>query len=165
MRHALVKTPMQLIDTRLPIGRYGATEVSSMATGVAGEDYVLRPTTAGLPTFVMELRIVDEKGKEVPTGQTGEILMRGVSVTYGYWRSAKATAETFDSEGFYHSGDVGHVDEEGFLYISDRIKDIVIRGGENVSSVMVESEITRHSAVLDVAVVGVPHPKLGEEVA
>lgn len=148
-----------------PPHRYGATEVSSMATGIGGEDYILRPTTAGLPTFVIDIKIIDEQGRELPTGKAGEILLRGVSVTNGYLRAPEATAKTFDKDGYYHSGDIGYVDEEGFLYISDRQKDLVIRGGENIASVAVENEIYMHPGVLDCAVVPVPHPKLGEEVA
>ncbi|ORY88277.1 AMP-dependent synthetase and ligase [Leucosporidium creatinivorum] len=149
----------------MPSQGYGATETSSMATGVCGEDYLLRPTTAGLPTFVTTIKIVSEDNISLPAGSVGEILVHGVSRTYGYWRNEKATKEAFTADGYYRTGDLGYLDDEGFLYISDRAKDIIIRGGENISSVSVETEIYRHPAVLDAAVVPVPDAKLGELVA
>ncbi|KAK4052756.1 hypothetical protein OIV83_002043 [Microbotryomycetes sp. JL201] len=144
---------------------YGSTETSSLATGVIGEDYIERPTCAGLPTPIIELKIIDDDGKELGRNQVGEVLMRGGSITNGYLRSPEATRKTFDKDGWYHSGDVGYVDDEGYLFISDRAKDIIIRGGENIASVAVEDVIYKHDGVSTVAVVSVPHEKLGEEVA
>ncbi|KAM0786853.1 hypothetical protein ACM66B_002279 [Microbotryomycetes sp. NB124-2] len=144
---------------------YGSTETSSLATGVIGEDYINRPTCAGLPTPIVELAIIDENGKHLGRNQVGEVLMRGGSITNGYLRSPESTSKTFDQEGWYHSGDLGYIDDEGYLFISDRAKDIIIRGGENIASVAVEDVIYKHEAVSTVAVVSVPHDKLGEEVA
>ncbi|KAK4057422.1 hypothetical protein OIO90_001491 [Microbotryomycetes sp. JL221] len=148
-----------------PGNGYGATETSSLATGLIGEDYILRPTSAGLPPPIIEVKIVDDNGRELGRHQVGEVLMKGGSVTNGYLRAPESTAKTFDEDGWYHSGDIGYLDDEGYLYISDRAKDIIIRGGENIASVAVEDVIYKHDGVKELAVVSVPHDKLGEEVA
>ncbi|MEZ4356982.1 MAG: AMP-binding protein [Myxococcota bacterium] len=142
---------------------YGMTEASSLATSISGSDYVARPRSVGVPVPVCEVRIVDEDGRPLPVGEVGEIWMRGSTVTLGYWRRPEDTAKTF-TEGWLHSGDLGRLDEEGFLYIVDRAKDMVIRGGENVSSLEVEAALFEHPSVLEAAVFSVPHPTLGEEV-
>jgi long-chain acyl-CoA synthetase len=142
---------------------YGLTETSSVTTLNGGEDYVRKPDSVGVPVPVCEVKIVDEKGREVPVGQIGEVWIKGPNVVKGYWKKPEATAETF-TDGWLHSGDLGRVDEEGFLYIADRAKDMLIRGGENVYCVEVESVLYDHPAVMDAAVVGIPHRVLGEEV-
>ena len=109
------------------------------------------------------MRIVDETGDDVPAGNVGEIWMQGPTVVPGYWRRPEATAETF-ADGWLRSGDLGRVDEDGFLYIVDRAKDMVIRGGENIASLEVESALYEHPEVAEVAVFAVPHDTLGEEV-
>jgi long-chain acyl-CoA synthetase len=108
--------------------------------------------------------IADEDGNEVAPGELGEICMRGPNVVKGYWNKPEATAETF-VDGWLHSGDIGRVDEEGFLFIVDRAKDMVIRGGENVYSVEIETVLYEHPDVSECAVIGIPHVVLGEEVA
>jgi long-chain acyl-CoA synthetase len=142
---------------------YGLTETSSVATFNAGADYERKPDSVGVPVPVCEVRIVDEAGRELPVGGLGEIWIRGPNVVKGYWNRPEATAETF-GEGWLHTGDVGRLDDEGFLYVVDRAKDMLIRGGENVYCVEVESALYEHPAVMDAAVVGVPHRILGEEV-
>ncbi len=142
---------------------YGLTETSSVTTMNGGEDYVRKPDSVGVPVPICEVKIVDEKGREVPVGQIGEVWIKGPNVVKGYWKKPEATAETF-TDGWLHSGDLGRVDEEGFLYIADRAKDMLIRGGENVYCVEVESVLYDHPAVMDAAVVGIPHRVLGEEV-
>lgn len=145
---------------------FGLTETNAVATNFAGEDYLLRPGSCGLPTPVTELRIVDpDTGLEAGPGEAGEIAIRGPQVAQGYWRNEKATREAFDGEGWFRSGDVGYVDEDGFLFISDRIKDIIIRGGENIPSTLVEDALYRHESVAHAAAVGVPDEQMGEIVA
>ena len=155
-------------ERRLP-GRgvsngYGLTETSSLVASNSGADYVTRPDSVGVPVPVCEVRIVDAAGGDVPTGGEGEVWIRGPNVVPGYWHRPEETAATF-TDGWCHTGDIGRVDDEGFLFIVDRAKDIVIRGGENISSAEVEAALFEHPAVADVAVVGVPHQVLGEEVA
>jgi long-chain acyl-CoA synthetase len=147
----------------LPRQAYGATETSSVSTSISGEDYQHRPNSVGTPSPVCDIRIVREDGSEAPVGESGEIWISGPNVVKGYWNNPEATRAAF-SDGWYHTGDVGKVDEEGFVYVLDRIKDMLIRGGENIYCVEIESVLYTHAAVLDAAVIGLPHRVLGEEV-
>jgi long-chain acyl-CoA synthetase len=142
---------------------YGLTETSSVTTSISGSDYVERPNSVGVPVPVCEVRIVDTDGRDMPAGADGEIWIKGPNVVPGYWRRPEESGEAF-SEGWLHSGDIGRLDQDGFLYIVDRVKDIIIRGGENISTIEVESALFEHPAVLDAAVFATPHPSLGEEV-
>ncbi|KAK4705766.1 hypothetical protein P7C70_g424, partial [Phenoliferia sp. Uapishka_3] len=145
---------------------YGLTEVNAVATSHSAEDYLNRPKSCGIATPVTEVKIMCTTSKaQLPPNQTGEIYIRGPNVAEGYWRSEKATSEAFLPGGWFASGDVGHLDEEGWLYISDRAKEIIIRGGENISTVAVENALYRDERIKDCAVVPVPDPKLGELVA
>ncbi|BGP05563.1 hypothetical protein JCM10049v2_001369 [Rhodotorula toruloides] len=151
---------------------YGLSEVNSVATGFSGDDYIMRPTSCGLPPPVVQLRIIDPSSPQpasaapsLPTGTIGEVCIFGPNVAQGYWRDEESTRKAFDEEGWFRSGDLGYVDEEGFLYIADRAKDIIIRSGENISSVVVEDALFQHDAVKEVAVVAVPCEKHGEQVA
>ena len=143
---------------------YGLTESSSVATVNSGEDMEERPDSVGRPMPVVDIRIVDPLGDEVGTGETGEVWIRGPIVMPGYWNRPDATAETITPDGWLRTGDIGHVDSDGFLYITDRAKDMIIRGGENVYCVEIENRLVEHPAIADAAVIGVPHPTLGEEV-
>ena len=143
---------------------YGLTETSSVATVISGEDAIERPTSVGPPVPTVHLKIVDAAGKEVPVGETGEVCITGPILMAGYWNKPEATAEAIDADGWLHTGDVGHVDEDGFLYITDRKKDMIIRGGENIYCVEIEQRLVSHPRIADAAVIGVPHPELGEEV-
>ena len=109
------------------------------------------------------MRVADPDGDEVPAGEVGELCVRGPNVILGYWNRPDATAETF-VDGWLHTGDLGRVDDEGFVFIVDRAKDMVIRGGENIYCAEVEAALFEHPAVDDVAVIGIPHDELGEEV-
>lgn len=142
---------------------YGLTESNSAATIIGGPDYAARPTSVGQPVPVVDLRIVDPTGAPLPPGETGEICIRGPIVTPGYWGKPEATADAI-VDGWLHTGDIGHLDAEGYLYLTDRAKDVIIRGGENVYSVEIEHRLVDHPEILDAGVVGVPHPSLGEEV-
>jgi long-chain acyl-CoA synthetase len=142
---------------------YGLTESSSAVTVNSGKENAERPDSVGRPLPVIDVRIVGEGGKDVGVGQTGEVWIKGPHIMPGYWNKPEATAESI-TDGWLHTGDLGHLDEDGFLYITDRAKDMIIRGGENVYSVEIENRLVEHPDVLDAAVLGVPHPTLGEEV-
>jgi long-chain acyl-CoA synthetase len=142
---------------------YGMTESSSVTSSIGGADYAARPTSVGVPVPICDVRIVDEQGNDVAPGAVGEIWIKGSTVVPGYWNRPEESAATF-TDGWLHSGDLGRIDDEGFLYIVDRAKDLVIRGGENISSIEVEAALFEHPSVLEAAVFAVPHQVLGEEV-
>jgi long-chain acyl-CoA synthetase len=146
-----------------PSNGYGLTETSSVTAFNSAEDYVRKPDSVGAPVAVCELRVVDEHGNDVPAGEVGELWIKGPNVVKGYWNDPEATAEAF-TDGWLHSGDLGRIDEEGFVYIADRAKEMLIRGGENIYCVEVENALYSHPAVMDAAVIGLPHRVLGEEV-
>ena len=146
-----------------PSNGYGLTESSSLTTVNVAEDYIARPESAGLPAPVCTLKIVDEQSQALPANTVGEIWVFGPQVIRAYWDNPDATASTL-TEGWLHTGDLGYLDDEGFLYVVDRIKDMLLRGGENIYCIEVESALFNHSDVIDAAVVGQPHPILGEEV-
>lgn len=141
---------------------WGMTETASTFLLNAGPDYLKRPQSCGLPVPVNAARIVDRHGAETQRGTPGELQVRGPSVTLGYWEQPDATDLAFDGDWF-KTGDLAVIDDEGFVSILDRLKDVIIRGGENIPSVAVENAIGLHEAVAECAVVGLPHPTLGEE--
>ena len=143
---------------------YGMTETTAYGPQNSADDYVTRPTSTGRPVPVMQLKVVDEAGREVPRGEQGEICFYGPTVIREYWNKPEATAEAF-YDGWLRSGDLGRIDDEGFVYVEDRAKDMVIRGGENIGCIEVESAIAEHPAVYESAVFGLPHERLGEELA
>ena len=155
------------INDRFPAAEsstgYGLTETSSVTTAISGRDYVDRPDSVGVPVAVCDVRIAGPDGQDVARGERGEIWIKGPNVVPEYWRRPEDTAEAF-VDGWLRSGDIGRVDEDGFLYIVDRAKDIVIRGGENISTLEVESALIEQPDVVEVAVFATPHPTLGEEV-
>lgn len=143
---------------------YGLTETTSTVVTNAGRDYFAKKNSVGKPTIGTDVRIVQEDGSDAPLGTVGEIWIQSPSVVRGYWNKSEETAKAFPN-GWFRTGDAGYLDSDGFLYVADRIKDMVIRGGENVYCAEVEAAIFEHPAVADCAVFGVPHPTLGEEVA
>ena len=144
---------------------YGMTETNAFGPGNSGDDYVSHPTSTGRArTTIMDVEIRDDSGEPVPAGQRGQIWMKGPNLIRGYWGKPEATAETI-VDGWLASGDLGRIDEDGFLYIEDRAKDMVLRAGENVYCAEVESAIYEHPGVYEAAVFGVPNERLGEEVA
>ena len=159
----LTQRVRQLFPNFWPGQGYGATETTSVATANAGEDYLRKPDSVGLIVPVDDVKIVDAEDKTLPVGGVGEICIAGPNVVQGYWNKSEATAAAF-VDGWYHTGDVGRLDEEGFVYVMDRIKDMLIRGGENIYCVEIEDALYAHPSVIDAAVVGLPHRVLGEEV-
>ena len=142
---------------------YGLTETNGYGPGNTGPDYLARPGSTGRPVPSMRIRIMGEDGTEQPVGEVGEIQLYGPMLIRGYWNRPEATAESI-TDGWLHTGDLGYLDDEGFLFIVDRIKDMVLRGGENVYCAEVEAAIHEHPDVHEVAVFGLPHDRLGEEV-
>ena len=144
---------------------YGLTETNALGTVITRDAYLDRPDSVGkaLPPIV-EIKIVDEEGTDLPTDEIGEILIKTIASARGYWNQPDDTAEAF-RDGWHLTGDVGYLDEEGYLFISDRKKDIIIRGGENISSVEIEGVLYHHPDVAEVAVFGLPDERLGEIVA
>lgn len=149
------------ISQRLPNLRlfnfYGQTEMSPLATALKPEDQLRKLGSAGLPVLNVEIRLVDEDDNVVSVGETGEIVLRSPQITLGYYKDAAKTQDSFKG-GWFHSGDLGVMDEEGYLYIVDRKKDMIKTGGENVASREVEEVIFKHPHVVEVAVFGIPHP-------
>jgi long-chain acyl-CoA synthetase len=143
---------------------YGMTETNAYGPQNAGEDYVTHPTSAGRGTPILDLEIRDDNGRVLPAGERGEIWFKGPHLIRGYWNRPEATADTI-VDGWLRSGDIGRVDADGFVYVEDRAKDMVLRAGENVYCAEVEAVIYEHPAVYEAAVFGVPHERLGEEVA
>ena len=149
----------------LPGNGWGMTETMATVTGHSSEDYLNRPDSCGPPVAVADLKIMSEDGsRELPTGEIGELWARGPMVVKGYWNNPEATAETF-VDGWVKTGDLARLDEEGWCYIADRAKDMIIRGGENIYSSEVENVLYDHPAVTDAALIGLPHQQLGEEPA
>jgi fatty-acyl-CoA synthase len=144
---------------------YGMTETSPVSTQCATDDPVeRRVSTVGQVLPHIEIKIVDAEGKAVPRGETGEFCTRGYSVMKGYWNDAEKTAEAIDEAGWMHTGDLATMDEQGYVNIVGRLKDMVIRGGENVYPREIEEFLYRHPKIQDVQVIGVPDPRYGEEI-
>nr|WP_202449540.1 long-chain fatty acid--CoA ligase [Streptomyces sp. SID4917] len=145
---------------------WGLTETAPFATHLPAEHTLDKIGSAGIPMPYTQVRVVDVLTNEpVAPGTRGEIVVRGPNVFAGYWDNAQATAAAYDSEGWFHSGDIGYLDDDGCLYVVDRLKDMIISGGENVYPAEVEHALATMPGVLDVAVVGVPDPQWGETVA
>ena len=142
---------------------YGMTETNAYGPGITGSDYLSHPTSTGRAVLPMLVEVRDENLKPVPTGEAGEIWFFGSMLIRGYWNRPDATAETI-VDGWLRSGDIGRLDADGFVYVEDRVKDMIIRAGENIYGAEVESAIYDHPAVHEAAVFGVPHERLGEEV-
>ena len=168
----LVKRIRAAFPLAQPGNGYGLTETSAAVALNNGADYIAKPASCGPAVPTCEVAIVpedfegDEPTADLPKGPDvrGELWIKGPNVVRGYWNKQEATEKAF-TKGWLHSGDIARIDEDGFIFIVDRAKDMIIRGGENVYSVIVEAAIFEHPDVADCAVVGVPHPSLGEEVA
>ena len=150
---------------------YGLTETTGATTLLPSEDHdpkgpnAHRLRSCGVPAPGVEIRIIDNStGKELPAREVGEIWCKSPQVMKGYWNNPKATAESITPDGWFKTGDAGYRDEDGYIYIHDRVKDMIVSGGENVYPAEVESALMSHPAIADVAVIGVPHEKWGETV-
>jgi long-chain acyl-CoA synthetase len=145
-----------------PSNGYGLTETTSAVVSNSGADYVAHPDSVGRCAPGADVRVVDPAtNADVPDGEVGELWFRGPNVVRGYWNDPAATAAAF-TDGWFHTGDLGTV-RDGWVHVVDRMKDVVIRGGENIYCAEVEAALYEHPAVADVAIVGVPHESLGEE--
>jgi long-chain acyl-CoA synthetase len=142
---------------------FGMTETSSVITSNSAEDFALHPDSVGTAMPCNDFRVVDDTGAEVARGAAGELLVKGPNIIKGYWRRTEETAAAIQ-DGWLRTGDIVRIDEEGFFYALDRAKDVLIRGGENVYCTEIEDVAMRHPDVLEIAVIGVPHTVLGEEV-
>lgn len=150
-------------EKAMPGTGWGMTETNAIGTGIGGLDYLNRPASSGRCSAVLELKVVDDQGRALPAGERGELLVRGTSVFRGYWNRDELNATLFE-DGWFRTGDVAYLDDEGFLFIVDRIKDLIIRGGENIGCGQVEAALLMHPDVHEAAVYAVPDERLGEEV-
>ncbi|MDG1165745.1 MAG: class I adenylate-forming enzyme family protein [Porticoccaceae bacterium] len=152
-----------VFDNAMPNTGWGMTETNAIGTTIAGENYLERPGSSGQPAAVLDIRIADEEGNILAPGERGEVQIRGASMFRGYWNNPDATANSH-IDGWFKTGDVGYLDEEDYLFIVDRIKDMVIRGGENIGCGEVEAALLEHPQIREAAVYSVPDQRLGEEV-
>ena len=160
----MVEKVNSTVENASPTQGYGLSEVSGIATANGGSMYLAKPGSCGLKAPVSDMKVIDDDGNEVPAGERGELCIYGPHVFAEYHNKPEATAEAIDADGWFHTGDVAIIDEEGYVFIVDRAKDVVIRGGENIGSAEVEAAIAQHPNVHECAVFGVPHDRLGEEV-
>jgi long-chain acyl-CoA synthetase len=142
---------------------YGLSETSPVAS-FSHPNRERKVGSIGTPVQGVEMKVVDDSRNEVPQGESGEIAIRGNNVMKGYWRRPEATAEAIDDDGWFYSGDIGRVDQDGYFFIVDRKKELIIRGGYNVYPREIEEVLYEHPAVREAAVIGIPHPELGEEI-
>jgi long-chain acyl-CoA synthetase len=160
----LVKRVASSFRQGRPAIGYGMTETNAYGPQNSGTDYVTHPTSTGRATPILEISVRDDDGSPLPPGARGEIWFKGPHLIRGFWNRPDATEEVI-VDGWLRSGDIGRVDDEGFVYVEDRAKDMVLRGGENVYCAEVEAAVYEHPSVYEAAVFGVPHERLGEEVA
>ncbi len=158
----LVRKIRETFPGSMPGNGWGMTETSATVTSHVGEDYENRPDSCGPACAVCDLKVTDPEGNTLPPGTVGELWAKGPNIVKGYWNKPEATAQTF-VEGWVRTGDLARLDEEGFAFIIDRAKDMLIRGGENIYCVEVENVLYEHPAVMDAALIGIPHKTLGEE--
>lgn len=158
----LVRRIKEVFPQSSPGLGWGMTETSATFSSHGGEDYIRRPDSSGPALPICDMRIADDQGRALPPHQVGELWARGPNVVKGYWNNPEATAATF-IDGWVKTGDLAYMDEEGFLFVVDRKKDMLIRGGENIYCSEVEAALYEHPAVVDAGVVGRPHRTLGEE--
>ncbi|MGA0322150.1 MAG: class I adenylate-forming enzyme family protein [Ilumatobacteraceae bacterium] len=157
----------QIDDTfekALPNTGWGMTETNAIGTIIFGAEYSERRLSSGPALCVIDLRVVDDDGNELPSGERGELQVRGPSMFREYWNKPEATADSFAEDGWFKTGDVAYIDTDGHLFIVDRIKDLIIRGGENIGCGGVEAALSSHPNVIEAAVYSVPDDRLGEEV-
>ena len=159
-----VKSINESFSNAKPGTGWGMTETNAIGTSIGGDDYVLKPASSGRCSALLELRVINENGDEVATGERGELLIRGTTIFKEYWRRPDANQETFVDGDWMRTGDVAYLDDEGYLFVVDRIKDLVIRGGENIGCGEVEAALLEHPSIREVSVYAVPDARLGEEI-
>ena len=146
-----------------PLLGYGLTETNAIGCGNLNENYLAKPGSTGMPSKpLVDLAILDEEGNRLDTGQVGEICIRSIANFIGYWRNEEATEAAFTKDAYFRTGDLGYLDEDDYLFIVDRKKDIIIRGGENIACIEVEEAIYAHPDVAECSVFGLPDERLGE---
>jgi acyl-CoA synthetase (AMP-forming)/AMP-acid ligase II len=176
MPFEVIKKAIEVFPGVMFINAFGQTETASTITTLGPDDHVITGTeeekakklkrlqsSIGRPMDDVEIRIVDDDLKEVPTGEVGEIIARGPRVMSGYWKDAEKTAKALTPDGWLRTSDKGYVDEEGYIYLAGRGDDMIIRGGENISPEEVEDVLYAHPAIEEAAVIGVPDPEWGQE--
>ena len=147
-----------------PLLGYGLTETNAAGCGNLNENYMAKPGSTGTATKpLIEVAILDDAGGQLATGQVGEVSLRSIVNFNGYWNNSEATRQAIMPDGFFRSGDLGYLDEDGYLFIVDRKKDIIIRGGENISCIEVEEAIYAHPQVAEASVFGMPDERMGEQ--
>jgi acyl-CoA synthetase (AMP-forming)/AMP-acid ligase II len=171
----VIKKAIKLFPGVAFINAFGQTETASTITSLSPQDHVLEGTpeevekklkrlsSIGKPMSDVQMRVVDEDGKELPAGEVGEIVAKGPRVMTGYWKDDEKTQKTIDKEGWVHTGDMGYRDEDGYFYLAGRATDMIIRGGENVSPEEVEAVLHAHPNVEECAIIGIPSDEWGEE--
>jgi acyl-CoA synthetase (AMP-forming)/AMP-acid ligase II len=159
--------PLRAVSTFGPhtqiLNGYGLTETTSAVCTNVGDEFLHHPDSVGRPNLTADLRVEGSDGSVMEMGQVGELCFRSPQVAQCYWNDTAATAKSF-VDGWFHSGDLGYYDAEGYVYVVDRLKDVVIRGGENVYCAEVEAILFEHPHIADVAVIGLPEPAMGERV-
>ena len=161
----LIKRVGDLFGARVAPGNgYGATETTSAIISNSGADYLARPASVGRPVVTVDVRIVDDGGNDCAAGDIGELWLHGANIFAGYWKKPAETEAAFNG-AWFKTGDLGFCDDDGFYYVVDRKKDVIIRAGENVYCAEVEGVLHHHPDIADVALIGLPHRELGEEVA
>lgn len=176
MPFEVIKKAIELMPNVRFINAFGQTETASTITMLGPEDHIITGTpeekerklrrlasSIGRPMSDVEVRIIDEEGKQVPMGEVGEIVARGPRVMGGYWKDSEKTAKAFTKDGWLHTNDTGYMDEDGYIYLSGRADDLIIRGGENISPEEVENALYSHPKIEEAAVIGVPDPEWGQE--
>ncbi|WP_126426314.1 acyl-CoA synthetase [Brevibacillus marinus] len=161
MPEPLVQRVVALFPNAWFCDAYGLTETVSGDTFLPRSKTFEKLGSVGRPCLHLDMKIVDEEGHELPPGEVGEIVFRGPKVTKGYWKNPEATQKAI-RDGWFHTGDMGRIDEEGYLYIVDRKKDMIISGGENIASLEIERVLYEHPSVLEAAVIGIPDERWGE---
>ena len=159
-----VKNIHESFEKAMPGTGWGMTETNAIGTGIGGQDYLDHPASSGRCSIVNEIKVIDDEERPLPPMKRGELLIRGSTIFKGYWNKPDANAEVFTADGWMKTGDVAYIDQEGYLYIVDRIKDLVIRGGENIGCGEVEAALLEHPDILEASVYAVPDERLGEEV-
>ena len=158
-----VRAVREALPGGYPLLGYGLTETGAVGCGNINENYLDKPGSTGTASRpLVEVEILDDAGAHLPQGATGEVAIRSVANFLGYWRNPEATAAAVTSDGFFRTGDLGYLDADGYLFIVDRKKDIIIRGGENIAASEVEAAIYSHPDVLEASVFGLPDERLGE---